>query len=84
MAGFLLDPALLEERPIMEGLAIHDIYDAAERILRRLYFDADNVFTLICEFHASLKDLEQRRGSFSCKFIRPDPLLKAGNISKWH
>ena len=68
----------------MEGLTIIGMYDAAECILRRLYLGADDVDTLICEFHASLTEFEQRRGSFSHKFIWSDPLLKADKISKWH
>ena len=52
--------------------------------LCRLYFDADDVDSLICDFHASLTEFEQRRASFSRAVIWSDPLLKAGEISKWH
>ena len=58
-----------DERLNVEGLAVSNPLDAAERAMRRLYFDADDAETLICEFHAPFTEFEQRRGSFSSEFI---------------
>ena len=73
LVGFLLNPALLGDRINMEGLAVTYLHDAAERVLHRLYFDAGDVDALICQFHASLTEFEQRRGSFFAQvhLIRP-------------
>ena len=69
LVGLLVNPALLEERLNMKGLAVRDLHDAAERVTRRLYVDSDDVGSLICEFHASLTEFEQRSASFSRAFI---------------
>ena len=65
LVGFLVNPPPLEERLNMEGLTAIVIHEASERAMCRLYFDRDDIDSLICEFLASLTEFEQRHASFS-------------------
>ena len=56
LVGLLVNPALLEERLNMEGLTVNEIHGTVERVMCRIYGDADNFDSLIFEFHASLTE----------------------------
>jgi hypothetical protein len=83
MAGFLLNPNLIDEAKKSPSLG--EIMTAFENVVRKIYHGAGGIDKILQNVHASLSDFQMRAGSYNRPFIWNDPkLTQAGQLHLWH